>query len=227
MHISTEKAFSRWQNFQKRALALRRADHRRMLVFSVFCAVLICVMLATHLSCASRPPIEETVTTGGGVPNSSSTPVVLKPELPPRDTNIEAAGDRVAEAITLLSQTKRRGTAQTTAHAQRAVNQASASLSRALRNPSRNKNIDPHLQDALRNLNLIERSIARGSVEDALRDLKTLDKRLDDLSVESPTPTPTPFETTPAPNAAPTRDASPQPSSKGSPQASTSAHSKN
>lgn len=183
----------------RRPRAFRFRFGVRELTFAFLCSVL--VIFAGYLSCASRTAVEETVTTGHAAPNSTSTPIIIPPQLPPHDANIEAAGDRVAEAITLLDTTvnkKRANNSQTITRAQRAISQAGVSITRALRNPSRNQHLDAPLQDALKNLNTIERNIARGSYDDAIRDLKSLDKKLDDLAVQIPTPTPTPSDTAPS-----------------------------
>src|SRR5215208_6564997 len=66
--------------------------------------------LLMTLSACSSHPVEEIVTTDAS--RSSALPpgaqaVAKEPDLPARDADIEAAGDRIAEAITYLGSKRR------------------------------------------------------------------------------------------------------------------------
>ncbi len=141
------------------------------------CALFACLMLA---ACGSSP-VEETVTVDAS--RLSALPaqgVAVAPQLPARDEDIEAAGDRIAEAITSLS--KRRGTTPARpASAQRALEQAEAALTRALRDKPHDEPVRDALRAALRELNTAQRTIQRGTYADAIRDLTALNKKLDTL----------------------------------------------
>ena len=152
---------------------------RPQAVLTWLCALLACLTLA---ACNSSP-VEETVTLDAS--RLSALPaqaVAATPQLPARDEDIEAAGDRIAEAITSLS--KRRGSTSarpTTAAAQRALDGAEAALTRALRDKPHDEPVREALRAALRELNTAERTIQRGNYTDAIRDLTALDKKLDTL----------------------------------------------
>lgn len=185
----------------------------RSVFLPAICGVALFFAVAAHLSCSSQRPVEEVVTPNAERVSPTRTPpvAVKQAQLPAHDADIEAAGDKVAGAITLLKQRRNNNGAQTVARAQKAVSQASLSLSRALRRKSHDEDLDAALRDALRSLNLIETSIERGSYDSALRELETLDKRLDNIDVKfaAPAATPTPAEGT---NSASAASASPQPS---------------
>ena len=128
--------------------------------------------------------LEETVTLDASqlsaLPAKAQT-VALTPQLPTRDADIETAGDRIAEAITSLS--KRRGTttARNTTAALRALDQAKAALARALHDKPHDEPVRDALRSAIRDLNAAEQTIKRSAFPDAIRDLNTLNKKLDTL----------------------------------------------
>ncbi|PYS91267.1 MAG: hypothetical protein DMF64_12625 [Acidobacteria bacterium] len=135
-------------------------------------------------SACGSTPVEERVTLDAGqlsaLPAKAQT-VALTPQLPTRDADIETAGDRIAEAITSLS--KRRGTttARNTTAALRALDQAEAALARALHDKPHDEPVRDALRSAIRDLNAAEQTIKRSAFPDAIRDLNTLNKKLDTL----------------------------------------------
>ena len=145
---------------------------------SLVCGLLLCL----SLSACTTPPAEETVTLDAS--RLSALPaqaVAATPQLPARDEDIEAAGDRIAEAITSLSKRRGPASARQNAAAQRALEQAEAALTRALRDKPHDEPVREALRAALRDLNTAERTIQRAAYADAIRDLNALDKKLDTL----------------------------------------------
>jgi hypothetical protein len=138
---------------------------------------LLCVCIITALSGCSSPPIVETVTTDAGRASAlpaGAQPVAIEPNLPARDPDIEAAGDRIAEAITYLS-TRRRDSAL------RALNQAEATISHALRNGTQAENVRAALRVTLKDLDSAEHAVQRNAPE-ATRQLTAINKNLDGIS---------------------------------------------
>lgn len=113
-------------------------------------------------------------------------PVAIAPDLPERDENIEAAGDRIAEAITYLN-TRQRDRRES---ALRALNQAEVVMNRALRARPRNNEIHTALRAALKDLDTAQRAIQHGAPESvAVKQLTSLNKSLDNMDVR-PEPEP-------------------------------------
>ena len=140
--------------------------------------LLVCLTLA---ACGSSP-VEETVTVDASRLSALPTQAVaVTPQLPARDEDIEAAGDHIAEAITSLSKRRGNTSARSTAAAQRALEQADAALTRALRDKPHNEPVRDALRTALRDLNAAQRTIQRAAYADAVRDLMALNKKLDTL----------------------------------------------
>jgi signal transduction protein with GAF and PtsI domain len=124
-------------------------------------------------------PVEEIVTTDASRSSAlppGAQPVAIQPDLPERDPDIEAAGDRIAEAITYLN-TRRRDRHEA---ALRALNQAEAALNRALRTRSDDDRLRNPLRSVLKDLDTAERAVQRGS-SDAAKQLSALNKNLDNL----------------------------------------------
>jgi hypothetical protein len=148
------------------------------------CSRLSLLLACLALAAGGSTPVEETVTLDANqlsaLPAKAQT-VALTPQLPTRDADIEAAGDRIAEAITSLS--KRRGTttARNTTAALHALDQASAALARALHDKPHDEPVREALRSAIRDLNTAEQNIRRNASADATRDLNTLNKKLDTL----------------------------------------------
>ena len=150
---------------------------------SAHLGALLLLACLTFSACVSAP-VEETVTLDASrlsaLPAKAPT-VAVTPQLPARDEDIEAAGDRIAEAITSLS--KRRGTTATRnmTPTLRALEQAEAALTRALHDKPHDEPVREALRAALRDLSAAQRTIQRNAYADAIRDLNTLNKRLDTL----------------------------------------------
>jgi hypothetical protein len=147
---------------------------------SSLCAcLLLSLILFSLTSCASKEPVEEVVTTDGS--RSSALPpgaeaVVKEPKLPARDADIEAAGDRIAEAITHLNAKRREA-------ALRALNQSETALNRALRAHARDNGLMLSLRATLKDLDTAERAIQRGSL-DATKQLASINRNLDGLDLQ-------------------------------------------
>jgi hypothetical protein len=142
--------------------------------------VLLCVSIFFTLSGCSTAPIVETVTTDAGRASAlpaGAQPVAIEPNLPARDPDIEAAGDRIAEAITYLN-THRKDRREV---ALRALNQAEATLSRALRNGTQAENVRTALRTTLKDLDSSEHAVQRNA-PDAIKQLTTINKNLDTIN---------------------------------------------
>lgn len=160
--------------------------HTTLTESALFCArrffpsaSLALLLVFSLSSCASKPPVEEVVTTDAS--RSSALPpgaeaVAKEPKLPARDADIEAAGDRIAEAITHLNAKRREA-------ALRALNQSETALNRALRAHARDNNISLSLRTTLKDLDAAERAVQRGSL-DAIKQLTTINKNLDGLDLQ-------------------------------------------
>ena len=146
------------------------ALHRRLMIFCFG------VSLACGQSSCAKPYVEETVTTDAS--RSSAIPpgaeaVAVEPSLPTRDADIEAAGDRVAEAITYLNARRREA-------ALHALNQAEVAMNRALHARSSDDQARTVLHSALKDLDTAERAVQRGA-PDATGQLVALNKTIDNL----------------------------------------------
>jgi hypothetical protein len=140
------------------------------------------LVLLFYASCATRP-VEETVTTDASRSSAlppGAEPVAIAPNLPERDENIEAAGDRIAEAITYLN-TRGRDRRE---KALSALNQAEVVMNRALRARQRSPQVHSALRAALRDLDAAQRAIQRGTTDAAAKQLATLNKSLDNLDLQ-------------------------------------------
>ncbi|MDT5060232.1 MAG: hypothetical protein QOH63_691 [Acidobacteriota bacterium] len=141
---------------------------------------LLCASLMVTLSGCSTPPIVETVTTDAGRVSAlpaGAQPVAIEPNLPAPDPDIEAAGDRIAEAITYLN-TRRRDRREV---ALRALNQAEATISHALRNGTQAESVRTALHTTLKDLDSAEHAVQRNA-PDATRQLTAINKNLDGIS---------------------------------------------
>jgi hypothetical protein len=143
-------------------------------------------LLLVCLACAAcgSAPVEETVTLDAdrlsALPAKAPT-VAVTPQLPTRDEDIEAAGDRIAEAITSLSRRRGPPTTRNATAALRALEQAEAALTRALHDKPHDEPVRDALRAALRDLTNAEQTIRRNDFAAAGRDLNTLNKKLDTL----------------------------------------------
>jgi len=140
---------------------------------TVACALLVYAAVRVR----QATPVLETVTTVPRTPAAVPTPspVYFTPQLPPRDAEVELAGDRIAEVEVYL---KKRQSAN-----------ALAALTRARRATARALEVRQHkgahadaLLSTLKGLDSVQRAIERGAFEDAHRQLVTLDRSLDGIS---------------------------------------------
>jgi ribosomal protein S20 len=142
--------------------------------------VLLCVSLIFTLSGCSSAPIVETVTTDAGRASAlpaGAQPVAIEPNLPARDPDIEAAGDRIAEAITYLN-THRKDRREV---ALRALNQAEATLTRSLRNGTQAESVRTALRTTLKDLDSAEHAVQRNA-PDAIKQMTAINKSLDTIN---------------------------------------------
>lgn len=141
---------------------------------------LLCISIIFTLSACSSSPVVEVVTTDASRSSAlppDAQPVALEPKLPARDPDIEAAGDRIAEAITYLN-TRRRDRREV---ALRALNQAEATISHALRNNTHADSIRAALHTTLKDLDSAEHAVQRNA-PDAIKQLTAINKNLDGIS---------------------------------------------
>ena len=136
------------------------------------CALFVLWALSAH---RAAPAVVETVTTGARAPAPAQTPVYFTPQLPVRDEEIELAGDRIAEVEVYL---KKRQSAAALA----ALGRARRATAHALEARQRKGTHGDALLSALTELASVPRSLERGALADAHRQLVALDKSLDHLS---------------------------------------------
>lgn len=154
--------------------------------------------VATFAGCASRP-VEETVSTDASRSSAlpaGAEPIAIAATLPERDADIEAAGDRIGEAITYL-RVRRRDAAL------RALNEAEMAINHALRGRGRNDAARAALRAILKDLDTVERTIVRGGT-DAPRQLAALNRSLDNVDLRPAAPEPATGSESPSPRPSPT-----------------------
>jgi hypothetical protein len=146
----------------------------------------VIALLAGICSCSSKP-IEEVVTTDANRSSAlpaGAEPVAIAPTLPERDENVEAAGDRIAEAITYLNSHRREA-------AVRALGQAEAAMNNALRVRAEEDQARTALKSVLKDLNAAQRTVQRGTSDSvAARQLTALNRSLDNIDLRPSTPLP-------------------------------------
>lgn len=141
---------------------------------------LLCISIVFMLPACSSAPVVETVTTDASRSSAlpaDAQPVALEPNLPARDPDIEAAGDRIAEAITYLN-TRRRDRREV---ALRALNQAETTLTHALRSSAHAESIRTALHSTLKDLDTAEHAVQRNA-PDAIKQLTIINKNLDGMN---------------------------------------------
>jgi hypothetical protein len=148
---------------------------------TLFPLLILYALLSALSSCTARH-VEETVTTdahrSSALPVKAETPITAQPNLPARDPDIEAAGDRVAEAFTYLNTHHREA-------ALRALMQAEAPLNRAMqRAKSSSEQSRVKMHQVLRDYEMAERALQRNA-PDAGKQLAMLDKTLDRLDLDT------------------------------------------
>jgi len=141
-------------------------------LLAVGCGLLVWAAASTRRS----PPVVETVTTGVRPAPPAATPFyVAQPALPPRDAEVEQAGDRIAEVEVYL---KKRQSAAALA----ALTRARHATAHALEARRRKGSPGDELAVTLNELDSVQRAIERGQYDDAHRQLVALDKNLDRLN---------------------------------------------
>ncbi len=137
------------------------------------CGLLVWAAATTR----SSAPYVETVTTGGvHTPPPAATPFyVAEPPLPPRDAEVEQAGDRIAEVEVYL---KKRQSEKALA----ALTRARHATARALESRRRKGSPGDELAATLKELDSVQCAIERGQYDDAHRQLVALDKNLDRIN---------------------------------------------
>lgn len=151
----------------------------RAFIHFSYAPLALCAALLFSLSSCSSRPVVEIVTTDASRSSAltpGAQPIAKEPNLPARDADIEAAGDRIAEAITYLNSKRREA-------ALRALNQSETALNRALRAHARDEHISASLRATLKDLDTAERAVQRGST-DATKQLATINRNLDGLDLQ-------------------------------------------
>jgi hypothetical protein len=141
---------------------------------------LACALLLITLSACSSAPVVEVVTTDASRESAlppGAEPIAVEPDLPAPAPDIEAAGDRIAEAITYLN-TRRSNRREL---ALRALNQAETLINHFLKNGSPADNVRNALHASLKELDSAEHAVQR-SAPDAVKQLTILNKHLDAIS---------------------------------------------
>jgi ribosomal protein S20 len=142
--------------------------------------VLLCAYFIFTLMGCSSAPIVETVTTDASRASAlpaGAQPVAIEPNLPARDPDIEAAGDRIAEAITYLN-THRKDRREV---ALRALNQAETTITHALRNSTQAESVRSALRTTLKDLDSAEHAVQRNA-PDAVKQMTAINKSLDTIN---------------------------------------------
>jgi hypothetical protein len=141
---------------------------------------LLCSLLLIMLSACSSAPVVEVVTTDASRESAlppGAEPTAVEPNLPAPEPDIEAAGDRIAEAITYLN-TRRNNRREL---ALRALNQAETLINHFLKNGSPADNVRNALHASLKELDSAEHAVQR-SAPDAVKQLAILNKHLDAIN---------------------------------------------
>lgn len=141
--------------------------------FGAGCYLLLLILLFT--SCAPKPA-EETVTvrTSRQPTVSAGAPQISTSPLPVRDPKIEKAGDLIAEAIVHLHHRQ-------SAAALHALSLAEAEMKGALYKSAQNGNTHDALLSVLEELQAVREAIHRGMLDDAIRRLGSINRKLDSL----------------------------------------------
>ena len=136
------------------------------------CALLVWAAASTR---PSAPEVETVTTSGGEHATPAATPFyVTQPGLPPRDAEVEQAGDRIAEVEVYLKKRQSAAALAALARARRAT-------ARALEARRQKGSRGDELALTLKELDSVQRAIERGQFDDAHRQLVALDKNLDNL----------------------------------------------
>lgn len=161
-------------------MSSRVSQHRRSHTWYWYVPLgVACLALIFILYSSSRTPkqTEETVTIDStrrtAIP--AGTPVALARTLPVPDREVETVGDHIAEATVYLKKKQ-------SANALRALHQAQAATSHALAAREHPEGSNKELLLTLNELGAAEHAIQRGALEEAVKQLNALNRRLDELS---------------------------------------------
>lgn len=141
--------------------------------------VVVVVSLLPFLYSRSRAPkqVEETVAIDSSrravVP--TGTPVAITNKLPTQERDVEAVGDRIAETTLYLKKRQ-------TVAALRSLRQAEVATNHALAVRAYNGAEDNEMLTTLGELEAAERTIQRGGLDEATRQLIALERKLDGLT---------------------------------------------
>jgi hypothetical protein len=148
---------------------------RRSLVWYLLLAVGCGLLVWAAASTRRSPPVVEIVTTGAHPAPPEPTPYINNVELPPRDAEVEQAGDRIAEVEVYLK--KRQSAAALVA-----LSRARRATAHALEARKRKGSSGDELAATLKELDSVQRAIEHGQFDDAHRQLVALDKNLDGIN---------------------------------------------
>ena len=144
--------------------------------FYILGALGLCTLtLLLALHSRRRTPVVETITTEeGSQAHAVPRPAVhFPPQLPQRDSDIEAAGDHIAAATVFLKNRQ-------SAAALRAMTQARSATAHAIDHRRQQGKRFDVLEEALREIDSAERYVQHGALSDARARLISLNHRLDD-----------------------------------------------
>ena len=151
-----------------------RRRWRIVLYYTLSLCLVLALMIATSLR---SKPVEETITVdhnrAATVPALSS--VVASSGLPPADPDVEAAGDRVAEAVVYL---KRRQFEP----ALNALAQARAATDRAMARRANDTRVKNQLLASNQEIDSVKELIRRGKIGTAAKELIEVNQQLEAVS---------------------------------------------
>ena len=150
---------------------------RRAHVWYALLALACALLVYAGLRARRASPVVETVTTGARTPAAVPTPSPFysNPQLPPRDAEVELAGDRIAEVEVYLKKRQ-------SANALAALTRARRATARAIEARQHKGAHTDALLSTLKGLDSVQHAIERGAFEDAHKQLVALDRGLDGLN---------------------------------------------
>lgn len=179
-----EQPAKRLRDVKGKAHRIEVSQHIENCCWRCYSTLIILCLISTAFfglgACASKH-VEEVVTTDANRSSAlpaGAEPIAIAPDLPERDENIEAAGDRIAEAITHLK-TGRIGRREA---ALSALSKAETHMNNALRARPGDDEARTALRAILKDLDAAQRTLQRGvSDAAAARQLAALNKSIDSL----------------------------------------------
>lgn len=121
--------------------------------------------------------VDETVAIDSSrhVVTPTGTPVAITRELPLQERDVEVVGDRIAETSLYLKKRQ-------TAAALKALRQAEMATNHALAARMHNGGGDKELVTTLSELEAAERAVQHGGLDDAIRQLNAIERKLDGVA---------------------------------------------